>query len=271
MAWRSPCATTPSDAALDAVLAKLAATRPDRRQSALGAGRDGPRHRARSPRPQRADAAFAKAAAICDEDVDTNRRIGEHGADAHRASMPSASAARRSTCSPIAMPAGWRRVDWGTALSPIYQAHDAGLPVHVWVDETRPRNQGAALTAYELGAHGVPHTIIADNAGGHLMQHGAGRSVHRRHRPRGGQWRCGEQDRHLSEGARRARTTTCRSTSRCPIRPSTGRWPTGARHPDRGARRGRGDAHDGPHRRGRGRHGRISPRPAAPPPIRPST
>jgi methylthioribose-1-phosphate isomerase len=69
--------------------------------------------------------------------------------------------------------AGWlATVDWGTALSPIYQAHDAGIPVHVWVDETRPRNQGAALTAFELGGHGVPHTVIADNAGGHLMQHG---------------------------------------------------------------------------------------------------
>jgi methylthioribose-1-phosphate isomerase len=69
--------------------------------------------------------------------------------------------------------AGWLAcVDWGTALSPIFQAHDAGLPVHVWVDETRPRNQGAALTAWELNQHGVPHTVIVDNAGGHLMQHG---------------------------------------------------------------------------------------------------
>jgi methylthioribose-1-phosphate isomerase len=69
--------------------------------------------------------------------------------------------------------AGWLAcVDWGTATSPIYQAHDAGIPVHVWVDETRPRNQGASLTAFELGSHGVPHTIIVDNAGGHLMQHG---------------------------------------------------------------------------------------------------
>jgi methylthioribose-1-phosphate isomerase len=63
-------------------------------------------------------------------------------------------------------------VDWGTALSPIYQAHDAGIPVHVWVDETRPRNQGAALTAWELASHGVPHDLVVDNAGGHLMQHG---------------------------------------------------------------------------------------------------
>jgi len=63
-------------------------------------------------------------------------------------------------------------VDWGTATSPIYQAHDKGLALHVWVDETRPRNQGASLTAFELGRHGVPHTIVVDNAGGHLMQHG---------------------------------------------------------------------------------------------------
>lgn len=69
--------------------------------------------------------------------------------------------------------AGWlATVDWGTALAPVYQAHDAGIPVHVWVDETRPRNQGASLTAFELGAHGVPHTVIVDNAGGHLMQDG---------------------------------------------------------------------------------------------------
>ena len=69
--------------------------------------------------------------------------------------------------------AGWlATVDWGTALARVYAAHDAGVPVHVWVDETRPRNQGAALTAWELGAHGVPHTVIVDNAGGHLMQRG---------------------------------------------------------------------------------------------------
>jgi methylthioribose-1-phosphate isomerase len=69
--------------------------------------------------------------------------------------------------------AGWlATVDWGTALAPIYKAHRAGLNIHVWVDETRPRNQGASLTAYELGREGVPHTVIVDNAGGHLMQHG---------------------------------------------------------------------------------------------------
>ena len=69
--------------------------------------------------------------------------------------------------------AGWlAAVDWGTALAPIYRAHEAGIPLHVWVDETRPRNQGASLTAWELGQHGVPHTVIADNAGGHLMRQG---------------------------------------------------------------------------------------------------
>ena len=74
--------------------------------------------------------------------------------------------------------AGWlATVDWGTALAPIYAAHDAGMNIHVWVDETRPRNQGASLTAWELGKHGVPHTIISDNAGGHLMQHGIGESA----------------------------------------------------------------------------------------------
>ncbi len=78
--------------------------------------------------------------------------------------------------------AGWLAcVDWGTATSPIYQAHDAGVPLHVWVDETRPRNQGASLTAFELGSHGVPHTIVVDNAGGHLMQHGQVDLGHRRH------------------------------------------------------------------------------------------
>jgi methylthioribose-1-phosphate isomerase len=81
--------------------------------------------------------------------------------------------------------AGWLAcVDWGTALAPIYMAHDAGIPLHVWVDETRPRNQGASLTAFELGGHGVPHTIIADNAGGHYMQAGEVDLVHRGHRPR---------------------------------------------------------------------------------------
>ena len=121
-------------------------------------------------RGQRAAAAYAEAAAIADDDVETCRRIGENGLPLIRG---------RGAQGPDAVNvlthcnAGWlATVDWGTALAPIYQAHDAGLAVHVWVDETRPRNQGAALTAWELGAHGVPHTVIADNAGGHLMQHG---------------------------------------------------------------------------------------------------
>ncbi len=106
---------------------------------------------------------------ICDEDVETNRRIGEHGLgliQAHAEKKGGATVNILTHCN-----AGWLAcVDWGTALAPIYRAHDEGIDVHVWVDETRPRNQGASLTAFELGAHGVPHTLIADNAGGHLMQ-----------------------------------------------------------------------------------------------------
>ncbi|MGD9783437.1 MAG: S-methyl-5-thioribose-1-phosphate isomerase [Hyphomicrobiaceae bacterium] len=121
---------------------------------------------------RRAEAAFAKAGKIADEDVETCRSIGVAGLK-----LIEDIAARKKKGEPVNVlthcNAGWIAcVDWGTATSPIYQAHDKGIPVHVWVDETRPRNQGAALTAYELGAHGVPHTIIVDNAGGHLMQHG---------------------------------------------------------------------------------------------------
>jgi methylthioribose-1-phosphate isomerase len=121
---------------------------------------------------ERVAAAYRRAAENCDEDVETCRLIGEHGLALIREV-----AARKGPGEPVNVlthcNAGWIAcVDWGTATSPIYQAHDQGLKVHVWVDETRPRNQGAALTAFELGAHGVPHTIIVDNAGGHLMQHG---------------------------------------------------------------------------------------------------
>ena len=124
------------------------------------------------PPAQRRDAAYKRAAEICDDDVDICRRIGEHGLVEIRriaAAKPAGATINALThCN-----AGWlATVDWGTALSPIYQAHNAGIPIHVWVDETRPRNQGASLTAWELGKHGVPHTVIADNAGGHLMQHG---------------------------------------------------------------------------------------------------
>ncbi len=124
------------------------------------------------PRDQRVAAAYKRAAEICDEDVETCRLIGEYGKK-----LIEDVAAKKGKGSKVEVlthcNAGWLAcVDWGTATSPIYQAHDAGVPLHVWVDETRPRNQGAALTAYELGSHGVPHTIVVDNAGGHLMQHG---------------------------------------------------------------------------------------------------
>jgi methylthioribose-1-phosphate isomerase len=123
------------------------------------------------PAAARLAAAYAEAAAICDDDAATCEAIGRHGLPLIQeiaARKPGKRVNILTHCN-----AGWiATVDWGTALAPIYMAHDAGIQVHVWVDETRPRNQGAALTAWELGAHGVPHTVIADNAGGHLMQHG---------------------------------------------------------------------------------------------------
>jgi methylthioribose-1-phosphate isomerase len=114
--------------------------------------------------------AYAEAGLIADEDVDQNKAIGTHGAelirDIHQATGRAVNVLTHCN-------AGWlATVDWGTALAPIYVAHEADIPVRVWVDETRPRNQGAFLTAWELGRHGVPHTLIADNAGGHLMQRG---------------------------------------------------------------------------------------------------
>lgn len=119
----------------------------------------------------RAEAAYAKVNALCDEDVATNRAIGEYGLtiirELHRQN-PDRPVNILTHCN-----AGWlATVDYGTATSPIYRAHDEGIPVHVWVDETRPRNQGALLTAYELQQHGVPHHLIVDNAGGLLMQRG---------------------------------------------------------------------------------------------------
>ena len=124
------------------------------------------------PREARVAAAYARAKDICDSDVENCRMIGVHGLEIIKkiaAGKPKGAPVNVLThCN-----AGWLAcVDWGTATSPIYQAHDAGIPLHVFVDETRPRNQGAALTAYELGSHGVPHTIVVDNAGGHLMQKG---------------------------------------------------------------------------------------------------
>lgn len=120
---------------------------------------------------QREETAYRICAEIADEDVDINRRIGENGLAIIK--QIAANKAPGETVNILThCNAGWlATVDWGTALAPIYMAHDAGINVHVWVDETRPRNQGG-LTAFELGSHGVPHTLIADNVGGHLMQHG---------------------------------------------------------------------------------------------------
>ncbi len=118
----------------------------------------------------RLEAAYRRAAEICDHDVEICRAIGEHGIKLIRAAWD----ARGRTVNILThCNAGWlATVDWGTATAPIYMAFDAGIPVHVWVGETRPRNQGAALTAWELAGHGVPHTVIVDSAGGHLMQRG---------------------------------------------------------------------------------------------------
>ncbi|WP_439119410.1 S-methyl-5-thioribose-1-phosphate isomerase [Marivita sp.] len=163
-------AEDPSDANMDAAWTFLEKTRPtainlrwalDRCRAALRPLAEG----------DRAAAALALAHEIADEDVEINRRIGENGLAIIReiaAKKPAGEPVRLLThCN-----AGWlATVDWGTATSPMYQAHDAGISLHVWVDETRPRNQGA-LTSWELGKHGVPHTYITDNAGGHLMQHG---------------------------------------------------------------------------------------------------
>ena len=126
-----------------------------------------------TPVDQRLEKAYLMAAEICNKDVDINHAIGQHGTgivrDLWEKKPPGSEIFHILThCN-----AGWlATVDWGTALSVIYQAHDDGIPVHVWVDETRPRNQGAALTAWELASHGISHDVIVDNGGGHLMQHG---------------------------------------------------------------------------------------------------
>ncbi|MEQ8321935.1 MAG: S-methyl-5-thioribose-1-phosphate isomerase [Rhodospirillales bacterium] len=159
-----------TDAGLEAAHDKLLATRPtavnlrwalDDMKALLGPLSEN----------QRAQAAYARAAEICDEDVEICSAIGDNGHAIIRdiaATKPGETVNILTHCN-----AGWlATVDWGTALAPIYKAFDAGIPVHVWVDETRPRNQGASLTAWELGRHGVPLTIITDNAGGHLMQEG---------------------------------------------------------------------------------------------------
>ena len=164
----------PGDASLQAAFEQLNATRPTavNLRWALERVRD----RVRPLEPgQRAAAAAAEAAAIAEEDVAMCEAIGDHGLRIFQELAAARPAERRSQPLNVLTHcnAGWlATVDWGTALAPIYKAHRAGLPIHVWVDETRPRNQGASLTAYELGREGVPHTVIVDNAGGHLMQHG---------------------------------------------------------------------------------------------------
>ncbi|MDC0033219.1 S-methyl-5-thioribose-1-phosphate isomerase [Alphaproteobacteria bacterium] len=124
------------------------------------------------PVRDRTTAAYARAAAICDEDIAICRAIGDHGValihDIWKNFGKSRPVNVLTHCN-----AGWlATVDWGTATAPIYVAHEEGIPIHVWVDETRPRNQGAGLTAWELGGHGIDHTVIVDNAGGYLMQQG---------------------------------------------------------------------------------------------------
>ncbi len=125
------------------------------------------------PVAQRTEQAYVLAAEICEEDVACNHAIGQHGLGLIRDLWQKRKAHTKNLHILTHCNAGWlATVDWGTALSPIYQAHNDGIPVHVWVDETRPRNQGAALTAWELASHGIAHDVIVDNAGGHLMQHG---------------------------------------------------------------------------------------------------
>jgi methylthioribose-1-phosphate isomerase len=159
-----------SDAALDRAYKMLIATRPTAIN--LRWALDEMRSMLRPlPSSERAAAAYSRAAAIAEEDIAINKAIGQHGL-ALIASIAARKPGQRvnvlTHCN-----AGWlATVDWGTATAPIYLAHDRAHAIHVWVDETRPRNQGASLTAWELGQHGVPHTVIPDNTGGHLMQHG---------------------------------------------------------------------------------------------------
>src|SRR6202790_5325434 len=160
-----------SDAALDHAYEALIATRPTaiNLQWALDEMRLALRP---LPSSERTAAAYSRAAGIAEQDIAINKGIGQHGLALIEAIVATKKQGERvnvlTHCN-----AGWlATVDWGTATPPIYLADDRGHPIHVWVDETRPRNQGASLTAWELGHHGVPHTVIPDNTGGHLMQHG---------------------------------------------------------------------------------------------------
>ena len=159
-----------SDAALHEACERLVAARPTAVNLAWAVEE---MHRLLAPLIpiERAPAAYAAAAALADEDVAINAAIGDHGLELIRAiaaKKPGQTLDIMTHCN-----AGWlATVDWGTATAPIYKAHEAGIPLHVWVSETRPRNQGASLTAWELSEHGVPHTLIVDNSAGHLMQLG---------------------------------------------------------------------------------------------------
>jgi methylthioribose-1-phosphate isomerase len=160
-----------SDAALERAVATLRATRPTGVNLRWALDEMRTRLAPLAPK-QRLRAAYQRAEELCDADVAACRAIGKHGLP-----LLEKAQARQRSPQPLNVlthcNAGWLAcVDWGTALAPIYRAHDGGMPVHVWVDETRPRNQGASLTAWELVQHGVPHTVIVDNAGGHLMQRG---------------------------------------------------------------------------------------------------
>jgi methylthioribose-1-phosphate isomerase len=159
-----------SDEALENACAALIATRPTaiNLKWALDEMLAAVRNR---PRTERADAALRRANEIADQDVIINQAIGRNGLKVIEGIAARKKGERVNLLTHCN--AGWlATVDWGTATAPIYMAHDKGLPVHVFADETRPRNQGASLTAWELGHHGVPHTVVSDNTGGHLMQHG---------------------------------------------------------------------------------------------------
>ncbi|MBK5926917.1 S-methyl-5-thioribose-1-phosphate isomerase [Rhodobaculum claviforme] len=161
-------ARDPSDAGLEEACAVLRATRPTA-VNLMWALDDMRAYLAPLAPGDRRDAARARARALCDEDVAINRAIGDHGLGLLREI-----AARKGRVNVLThCNAGWlATVDWGTATAPIYRAAEEGLDIHVWVDETRPRNQGAHLTAWELAGAGIPHTLVVDNAGGHLMQRG---------------------------------------------------------------------------------------------------
>lgn len=169
-AWGMYLAARESPGDLEACASHLQSTRPTAVNLAWAVQRQLRNMAGESSAAGKVAAARRGAEAICAEDVDACRRIGQHG----MALIQSIAASRPGPVNILThCNAGWLAfVDIGSATAPIYAAHDAGIPVHVWVDETRPRNQGARLTAWELASHGVPHTLIADNAGGHLMQAG---------------------------------------------------------------------------------------------------